>query len=424
MNIDTITTTGHPLHGLRPDDVAADWAHRGLDRISDAELLTAACEVLSIAHHEPADSFALHAPLEMMARARLLSSVSARVREPARQRIASIASTWATTGTPIDAPGSGTVERPLEMLRAAVRDGDQAAADRAFSALCAERNQDEIIGDVADMVLPHLGGAAHGTIFLELLRRFRPTSGNPALMARTLLRDLAAHPDWRLTWFDRPRPSPAPEASLTERLIAPKADRDPASHFVYPTMSVVDDSGLAHELLADVTGERAVSEVRRDLLRIAAMSMLQDEPSNAPYGWSHCLTLPQAALAMADRTSNPQMAIDVAATYVLGFRATQSTTPIDVRWVPDRPSHDRLDGVIGLDPSVAAATAWHAGPEQRGRVVQQLIDHAAPHHDAHLAKYTLACLDAARADADAAHLYLAAAAYLAAWWHRHDTTNE
>jgi hypothetical protein len=118
------------------------------------------------------------------------------------------------------------------------------------------------------------------------------------------------------------------------------------------------------------------------------------------------------------------MAIDVAATYVLGFRATQSTTPIDVRWVPDRPSHDRLDGVIGLDPSVAAATAWHAGPEQRGRVVQQLIDHAAPHHDAHLAKYTLACLDAARADADAAHLYLAAAAYLAAWWHRHDTTNE
>jgi hypothetical protein len=149
------------------------------------------------------------------------------------------------------------------------------------------------------------------------------------------------------------------------------------------------------------------------------MSMLQDEPSNAPYGWSHCLTLPQAALAIADRASDPQLAIDVAATYVLGFRATQSTTPIDPTWTPDRPTPDCA--VIEPPPAIAAGAAWHVGREQRDRIVQQLIDHAAPHPDAHLAKYTLACLDAARSDPDVTHLYLAAAAYLAAWWHRHDS---
>jgi hypothetical protein len=151
--------------------------------------------------------------------------------------------------------------------------------------------------------------------------------------------------------------------------------------------------------------------------------MIQDEPSSAPYGWTHCLSLPQAALSIADRASDPQVAIDVAATYVLGYRATQSSTPIDPTWAPERPAQS-TDGevvdVVGLEPAAAAATVWHADADQRSRIVGQLVDHAAPHHDAHLAKYTLACLDAARTDPGAAHVFLAAAAHLAAWWHRSD----
>ena len=45
-----------------------------------------------------------------------------------------------------------------------------------------------------------------------------------------------------------------------------------------------------------------------------------------------------------------------------------------------------------------------------------LATRAAMHHDAHLAKYTLACLDAAAWDASFAHLYLAAAARLHGVW--------
>ena len=415
------TTTHNPLDQLDPEDLTGAWTARGLDRMTDAELLDAACQLLSTPRDEAADSFALHAPLELMARAQLLPMVSMQRREAARRRIAHIAVTWSTTGAPTDpADDTAPVEKPLDALREALRHGDPETADRAFVSLCARRGQDQIVDDLVDIVLPQLGGAAHGAIFLELLPRFRPARTNPALMARTLVGDIARHPDWQMRWFDQPRPA-ASEVSLTDRLVSPAADREPSSHFVQPTMALVDDTGLAHRMLADVTQHMSIEAARRELLPIAAMSMLQDEPTSAPYGWTHCLTLPQAALAIAHHASDTQRAIDIAATYVLGFRATQSTGPIDPGWEPD-PPHRFTEEVTHLDPSTAAAAAWHATAEQRVVVTQKLIDNAVPHHDAHLAKYTLACLDAGSHDPANEHLYLAAATYLAAWWHHHDHT--
>jgi hypothetical protein len=62
------------------------------------------------------------------------------------------------------------------------------------------------------------------------------------------------------------------------------------------------------------------------------------------------------------------------------------------------------------------AAAWHATADDRPRLVEALATRASLHHDAHLVKYTLACLDASRADPAAGPLYVAAAAYLSAWW--------
>ena len=200
------TDTRNPLSQLDPNNVHGSWSRLGFEQMSDSDLLRAATELLVVPHREPADSFTLHAPLELMARAQMLPAVSQDRREAARQRIAHIAATWATTGTPATTEEAKPVEKPLDALAGALRDGDPAAVDRAFIALCAHRTQDEIIGDLADVVLPHLGGAAHGAIFLELLPRFRPIGVNPALMARTLLGDLARHPDRQLSWFTRPRP--------------------------------------------------------------------------------------------------------------------------------------------------------------------------------------------------------------------------
>lgn len=420
------TDTRNPLSQLDPDDLQGSWSRLGFEQMSDGDLLRATTELLAVPHQEPADSFTLHAPLELMARAQMLPAVSRDRREATRQRIANIAATWTTTGTAATAAVASPVESPLDALAGALSDGDPGAVDRAFIALCAQHNRDEIIGDLADVVLPHLGGAAHGAIFLELLPRFRPNGIDPMLMARTLLGDLARHPDWRLSWFTHPRPGPYRHdrrETLTERLVSPKADGEPSSHFVQPTMALVDESGLAYHTLADVTDGLTIGQAREELLVIAGMSMLQDEPANAPYGWTHCLTLPRAALAVAERASDPQRAVDVAATYVLGFRATQSSGPIDLAWEPDPPATVDAREIMASEPSAAAALAWHATGQRRAHITQQLIDHAAAHHDAHLAKYTLACLDAGARDGANAHLYLAAAAHLAAWWHHHDQSN-
>ena len=53
--------------------------------------------------------------------------------------------------------------------------------------------------------------------------------------------------------------------------------------------------------------------------------------------------------------------------------------------------------------------------DRRG-LMRDLATAAAVHADAHLVKYTLACFDAASADADAAQVHLTAAATLAGWW--------
>jgi hypothetical protein len=65
---------------------------------------------------------------------------------------------------------------------------------------------------------------------------------------------------------------------------------------------------------------------------------------------------------------------------------------------------------------VAAAAVWHAPDEQLAVIVTEVATAAAVHRDAHLVKYTLACLDAAAADPPRRRLYLAAAASLIGWW--------
>lgn len=159
----------------------------------------------------------------------------------------------------------------------------------------------------------------------------------------------------------------------------------------------------------------SIDEARQQLLRIAAMSMLQDDPAHAPYGWSHCLTMPQAALTVAPHTTDFRRAIAIAATYVLGFRATLSRIALDLDWQPPRPRVVRR--LLETDVDDAVSLAWHT--EQPDRIERELATYAATHHDAHLVKYTLACFSAAAEDPAAAGLYRAAATRLALWW-RHD----
>jgi hypothetical protein len=191
----------------------------------------------------------------------------------------------------------------------------------------------------------------------------------------------------------------------------------PGSDFIYPIMNQAEESGLADKLLRGLIGEQPdVPAARRDLARVAAWSMLEEPADHAPYGWSHCLTMPQAVLGLAGRGASPHTAVAVAATHVVGFRAALGSRALDGDWTPAAPATTDLAEAIEAGPEQAAATAWHTPDEGTHGVVAELATRASCHHDAHLVKYTLACLDAAAYDPDQRRLYLAAAASLSAVW--------
>ena len=107
---------------------------------------------------------------------------------------------------------------------------------------------------------------------------------------------------------------------------------------------------------------------------------------------------------------DPSVAVAVAATYVVGFRAGARAQParagVDAISSGHRSRHARWNtslncrsGRSGTRPRTRSAT-----------MTTLLATRASVHHDAHLVKYTLACLDAADWDREHARLYLSAAA--------------
>ena len=382
-------------------DTPLDQPTADIESFSDRELIAHVMTVLDTPPSSPADSFVLHAPLELMARAELLPSVVAGQRDAARRRIAEIAAEWADRPPHVALPS----EQPSSSLSEAIAAGDIDEADRAVVDLAGHQSIDEFVATAGNALLAHLGGAGHLAIFLDQLSRLHRAPRSAVAAGRALIRDLARHPDWTITWIDNPSPPAGrPADSFTDVLANPPSAGDPGTNFIYPTMHLVDANGMADELLAVPTRAVSIGEARRQLLRIAAMSMLQDDPAHAPYGWSHCFTMPQAALAVAPRLADPQRAVAVAATYVLGFRSTLSDAVLDLDWTPPRPrvEHRLLD----TDVADAAAQAWHT--ERPDRVERELASYAATHHAAH-------------DDPDAAPLYRAAAARLATWWRDSET---
>jgi hypothetical protein len=334
---------------------------------ADAALVGACAAAIDVPKAEEPDSFVLHAPLELLARALLLERVPVAAAERAHARLRWLADAYEHHGPAAEGFDPEPTVAPLDEL------------------------------------LVSLAAAAHGPILVNLRARVpavRTRFGDPLVAD-----ELARHPDWNLAWPTARDAGGTPNGDLAVVLAAPPSPGDPGSDSIYPTMHLVDESGLAASVLTEPLRGTGPDEARRVLLRVAAHSMLQDDPDAAPYGWTHCLTLPQAVLATTRLGADPDVAVAVAATHVLGFRATQGRVRLEPGWSPPAGS--------------AASAPWSADDGELPAVVEELVAFGAVHPDAHVAKYTLACLDAADADPPSARLFLAAAAHLHDWWRHH-----
>jgi hypothetical protein len=349
-------------------------------------------DLIAVPKQAPADSFVLHAPLELLARAGLLPFVRADARAAAEERIRDLASQYEAAGPPVEEPAPihvDTTAEGVERLVAAIEAGDLDDVDRLATWVGDHVTATELREALAQPVAASLAAAAHASILLDLLPRVALASGVSPRIVRGPARELARYPDWKLRWFEDPSDDTATPTALADALLDVPMLGLPGSNFIFPIMNQAEESGIAAKLLSGVLDGDAAA-AGRDLARIAAWSMLQDSPDNAPYGWSHCLTMPQSVIALAGHGSTPRTAIAVAATHVVGFRAALAERALEP------------DDELLLDET----------PE----LVTSLATRAALHHDAHLVKYTLACFDAAAADPTHRRLYLSAASFLSDWW--------
>src|SRR6476659_270337 len=96
----SVLTELHPplLADLSAADVPDSYARRDLGAVPDARLCELVAEVIARPKVAQADSFVLHAPLELLARTALLSMVEPQARELARQRIVWLGATYAAAG--------------------------------------------------------------------------------------------------------------------------------------------------------------------------------------------------------------------------------------------------------------------------------------------------------------------------------------
>ncbi|MFN8023565.1 MAG: hypothetical protein U0Q03_18695 [Acidimicrobiales bacterium] len=394
---------------------------------SDVEIARCAADVVSVPRSSPADSFVLHAPLELLARTGLLPFVDPAFREEARRRIAGIATAFAAVGEPVAPPATidpSSVDEAAARLTEAITRGDLDDVDAAAAWLGEHVRPADLPRLLGDALVPLLGAAGHAPIFLWLHPRVAPRREVTASLLRPLCRELARRPEWRLHWIDEPRPhcddTPVTAASLAEALAATPLLGRPASTFIHPLMSRIDSADLAGTL-GTLCGGSSVGHRARALLRVAAWSMLDEPGDEAPYGWSHCLTMPQAVVGVADGCADPSRALAVAASHVYGFRASLATRHLDVSradsWTAD--ARMPIADALAAGPETARAVAWQLPTGRFDALRTAVATTAAVHHDAHLAKYVLACLDGAGADPAAERLFLAAAATLCGWWASH-----
>jgi hypothetical protein len=397
-------------------DPASLWALDGFGTASDPQGLRCmqACFQEVAATKIKHDSFAMHAPLELMGRLRIGVLCAQAWSEPtwrlAHIQAVATALAYREQGQASQArPAAGGAANALSVMQQAIDKGDVAAAQSAAMAVAAHALPGDVIQALAPDWVQRLACGAHAHIFLSHLAHVQavaPTLARQALQALPIFAgELARHPSHRVTassWVSSaPAVSqavPALRSALLGLMPLPAAVSGGIQAIVQQTLV----AGVARDLMALLPSAEALSsdrlwaECMAAVCEVPLRAMLEDAPSKAKYGWTHALTLPLATLHLAEMGAlQRHLALSMAALQVASFRSVIGTGPL--------PEHPLSQAQSGLEPVM-------------DETFEGLFAQACTRPDAHLVKYVLACQDLGQMAPSLERLGRHAAKHLTAIW--------
>lgn len=424
-----------PVHGVwrvDPKNVVEGYRRHGLAASSDRELTL---QIGDIVANPGTDwtSFTLHAPLELMARAGLLSLVAPADRELARmQMVASGAAYRAGVERLPDPPSVGSfpdLATATRSFRGIFASADEAALEAVVVQIARQFGLSSLVQALTPALLPTLTSASHAHIGLWLLMRHGAAGDTrDASLLRAAARKLAAAPNSRLASFSgmdvfggKPfGQSPAEiERTIFERLVDPPKGERPRTRGIKGLMNAGEATGNADRYFGalirhDLT-DAQMDAAFRAVMRVSAHAMLQDDERQAKFGWSHCFTLPQAACGLSSLNIDRKLGLATTLVWITAYRTVLSRKALDFGHVPE-PVEASLHEALHSGPDVAARRFWHADPGEITAMRGLLASEAAVRNDQHLVKYTRACFDMCGFDPEGWRLYLASAAKLCGLW--------
>src|SRR5262245_47481647 len=362
-----------------PGELAHQYDRAGFGELSDAQLFDLVARAVAVPRERPANSFVLHAPLEVMARSLLLPLVPGAERRAARERMLWVAAKYRMTSEPVEPPEPRRFTSLVSARRAlidAITDGDLAGTDEVAAWLADHAPVDDVLR-LADATIDLLAAAGHAPIAFFLLSRVVATSRSALGLLRPLVRELARAPQLRVQWVDTAELGTGDESAFAAALARTPRLGLPGNDFIFPLVHQVDGSGVARGVIQPLIPDDP-NRVACASLRVAAHSMLQDDGDFAPYGWTHCLTLPHGIFEVLPWLADARRASAIAATYVVAFRAGESRADLDLQWTPEPVTAGLLDA-LHLDPTSAAAAWYHADPHEVAGALPALIGRAATH---------------------------------------------
>lgn len=420
------------LDGIDPRNVVDAYRGRQLATLSDSELIRGVADIVSTPG-KGLTSFTLHAPLELLARSGLLALVAPEDRELARMQILASGAAYQAGTTPLpsparigDFPDFATATSELGRV---FRAGDEDGLEAVVLALARQFGTASLVQALTPALLPTLTSASHAHIGLWLLLR-HGAAGDPrdGSLLRAAARKLAADPNGRLSSFSgmdirgRKPLDKTPEQierDILARLASPPKGGKPANYGIRGLMEAAEATGNVDRYFGDFIRHQLSDEQMdaafRAVMRVSAHAMLQDDPEQAKFGWSHCFTLPQAACGLSSLNVDRKLALATTMVWIMAYRTILSERPLDFTYRPP-PSRASLREALHSGPDQAARRFWHAAPEEITAIHRLLATEAAVRNDQHLVKYTRACFDMCGFDPGSWRLYLASAAKLCALW--------